>query len=731
MKTKFKRVTAVLASVTMILGMFLNFPVGTFDSIFEEMKVSAEVTAKQPDAGDGSTSSPYQIDEAGELLWFADFVNQGGENLNANAWLMSDIDMTGITDYVPIGNISTFINNSATITDKGYCGIFDGQGFVIKNLTLDRNSLYVTSGIFGTVSGTVKNLGVDNYYYNKSNANLDGRFGAVAGLVAPNGTIEDCYAINSTVKSGNRVAGIIAGSNYSGTIQNCFTYDCVTSGRDSGDSHRYGWIVGDNKNDGTGSDLLVGTVNNCYTDGERVASTQSDGENGCKSAVASEVFESGEIAYLLANGRTDSIWGQNIGTENAPVLNGTKVYQVAGYKGCTAETEETVAYSNTENDIVFGDHAYENGICSVCGEIEAAELNAENVYEISSAGQLKWFADFVNSGNTTANAVLTADIDMSAVCSQELGNWTPIGNDTNLYTGTFDGKGKTISKLYFDDSDVNCVGIFGGSNGTIKNIGVVDSNFNGNMRVGGICGYNEGTIENCCNSSTVSGVSNVGGICGRSKNGTISNCYNTGTFSGTSSSSVGNDLSFSGICGFNLGGTISNCFSTGTAGSEHNANGICGINDTKITNCYYLADSETDEIDGTTFKTAEAFASGEVAYLLQGEQTEAVWGQNINNGETVQAFPVLSDATVYQVKKYEGCDVESASSEVYSNTNADIFSNHESFDENGICFDCGGYEPAVWNETDSVYEISNAGQLAWFAGLVNGTLIDGTVQHRI
>ncbi|WP_304033677.1 hypothetical protein [Ruminococcus bromii] len=44
---------------------------------------------------------------------------------------------------------------------------------------------------------------------------------------------------------------------------------------------------------------------------------------------------------------------------------------------------------------------------------------------------------------------------------------------------------------------------------------------------------------------------------------------------------------------------------------------------------------------------------------------------------------------------------------------------HCIYDENGFCINCGGYQPATLND-NGVYEISNAGQLYWFASLVNG-----------
>ena len=46
-------------------------------------------------------------------------------------------------------------------------------------------------------------------------------------------------------------------------------------------------------------------------------------------------------------------------------------------------------------------------------------------YQIESAEELVWFAEKVNGGDRTANAVLNSDIDL------ENKNWTPIGNGYN------------------------------------------------------------------------------------------------------------------------------------------------------------------------------------------------------------------------------------------------------------------------------------------------------------
>ena len=282
----------------------------------------------------------------------------------------------------------------------------------------------------------------------------------------------------------------------------------------------------------------------------------------------------------------------------------------------------------------------------------------ENVYEISNAGQLYWFAGLVNGTldgvkqNTLANAILTANITVNENLLDSLqydteGNvsngsdfitWTPIadwmGNRTTQYSGTFDGNNKTVSGLYFN-GDSTCIGLFGSSesDGNIKNVGVVDSYFKGNDHVGGVCGNNAGTITNCYNAGNLTAIESsatIGGICGYNNGGTIANCYNTGTVTAT-----GSRASVGGVCGSCIA-SISNCYNTGTvtASSGADISGICGYNIGPITNCYYLADTE-DENGG---KIAEQFKSGEVCYLLNGDQSNIAFYQNLST----EKYPTLN-----------------------------------------------------------------------------------------
>ena len=376
----------------------------------------------------------------------------------------------------------------------------------------------------------------------------------------------------------------------------------------------------------------------------------------------------------------------------------------------------------------FGD----NGFCACNNAYQPANLTTDKydingddskdeVYEISNAGQLYWFAGLVNgtlSGveqNASANAVLTVNITVNENLLDSLqydaeGNvsngsdfisWTPIADcmgDIIGYSGTFDGNNKTVSGLYFNGNSPR-IGLFGSSeaDGNIKNVGVVDSYFKGNEFVGGVCGRNVGTITNCYNTGNLTAINPtaaIGGICGINDNGgTIANCYNTGTVTAT-----GSTASVGGVCGCSMA-PISNCYNIGTVtatGSGADISGICGYNFGPVTNCYYLADTE-DENGG---KTAAQFASGEIAYLLsqgctvgagEGENavtySGSVWGQTIGT----DTYPTLGGAKVYKNAIYNGCEGKPGDtvSYAYSNTEKNTYGDHPDADKDGKCDDCG------------------------------------------
>ena len=527
------------------------------------------ITPKEPSTGDGSENSPYEISNAEELYWFAALVNGelGGETPNASAKLTADISVNSyVLDYD--GTLNNNGDGFETWTPIGngsnlYTGTFDGQGHTISGLYFNISECNIV-GLFGANKGTIKNVGVvDSYFYGRDYV------GGVCGANSEGGTITGCY--NTGMVSGNFQVGGVCGLNDGSTITGCYNTGTVSG------SNLPGGVCGINDK---------GTITGCYTNSGVV----------CENNGGTVTYCGVKNGYEFRDGTVCSLLNTALKTAKASV----RFYQGTNYPELFMNVPSLV----------------------------------DDVYQISNKGDLYAFALIVNNGETSAKAVLTANITVNTGVLKEDGTladnysgfetWTPIGKDQNPYTGTFDGQGHTISGLYFNNSGSKYVGLFRKNDGTIKNVGVVDSYFCGSSYVGGVCGgnvaQNENTsITNCYNTGAVSGSSYVGGVCGYADNGSISYCYNTGAVSG--SSNVG------GVCGLNYG-TISNCYFDN---NKCNYNAV-GDNSGTVTN--------------TSGKTTEEFASGEVCYLLNGSSPYGEWGQTLS-GTGKQDYPVLGGLPVY------------------------------------------------------------------------------------
>ena len=234
----------------------------------------------------------------------------------------------------------------------------------------------------------------------------------------------------------------------------------------------------------------------------------------------------------------------------------------------------------------------------------------DGYYEIATAGQLKWFADEVNSGKPELNARLTADIDLRGVCSAAA-PWTPIGDRANNqdYRGTFDGQNHKITGLYlenkgsFTNGNSYYTALFGLCDGAaIKNVSVYGEAKAITRYVAGIVGRACGvftkrtcTIENCHNYVTLTGeptndeIYGHAGVVASAQDTVIRGCSNNADITGYEGYT-------GGIVAVTSYGTttIENCWNTGAIllrGWQHQFRGVGGIIGNasaavNITNCY-------------------------------------------------------------------------------------------------------------------------------------------------
>ncbi len=161
------------------------------------------------------------------------------------------------------------------------------------------------------------------------------------------------------------------------------------------------------------------------------------------------------------------------------------------------------------------------------------------------------------------------------------------------FSGVFEGLGHTISNLNINKTgDSNYIGLFGNNSGTIQNVGLTNVNINvtGNSNyVGGLVGYNSGTVSNAFvtgqstgSAITVTGNNNfVGGLVGyNSTAGTINNnSYNSGCVT-----VLGDNNKVGGLAGSNMGsidssGNTGGMSVTGTSSDGNFVGGLVGYND--------------------------------------------------------------------------------------------------------------------------------------------------------
>ena len=379
----------------------------------------------------------YEIENGGQLFWFAQQVNGGGEEGRyLNAILKQDIDLEG-RPWTPIGT-------SGGTDSQSFRGVFDGNGKTIRGLYV--NAQRSALGFFGEVrKGVVKDFTIyGDVFLNGKYNYIGGVIGSACGIQGENGsTISGITSyVNVTLGEGthgsNHVAGLIgyvnhnttvdrcmwlgtldldiyraqdgvggligkANAQYCGTISNCAAYGTIRTAYKSGsyvnpsDNKPFtnifiggivsnslaeattnlenciwaGKIVNETNLNSEAHISAIGTLNgtgsvtNCYhLQGSAPYVTTHNAHNtGIVSFTAKELA-SGEVAYNLGEA-----WGQAIGTDVYPILDGEKVY--CDYLSC-AEDAQAVYTNDANASNQKPEHNHVDGVCTMCGHIDTA-----------------------------------------------------------------------------------------------------------------------------------------------------------------------------------------------------------------------------------------------------------------------------------------------------------------------------------------------------------------------
>ena len=291
-------------------------------SVFSAILLTAtEVTNL---VGEGTVGSPYQITTADDLVFMASKVNANAYGNTVYFRLETDIDLSEISDWTPIGN-----SNDTSFKSK-----FDGNGKTISNLKVTNTDISDV-GLFGVIDqwGEVKKLGLRDVQikagFSKNN------IGGIAGLVK--GTISECY-VTGSIDANFTTAGGVAGSVEMGTLSNCYAAVDLQGGFMS-----QGGVTGE---------VSGGSVKNCYSTGSVQGYQQIGGVVGTISTYGSSTvtncFATGAInATSKAGGAAGSITEtynvKDLAALNISVSGSENIGRVAGF----------ISQGNVQGEIAF------------------------------------------------------------------------------------------------------------------------------------------------------------------------------------------------------------------------------------------------------------------------------------------------------------------------------------------------------------------------------------------
>lgn len=321
-------------------------------------------------------------------------------------------------------------------------------------------------------------------------------------------------------------------------------------------------------------------------------------------------------------------------------------------------------------------------------------------YEIANAQDLVDFADAVNSGDYTLDAILTADIDMAGTeWNEPIGNWSVLDGANVSYKGHFDGNGKTIKGLTYTtkknyhglfgvltdgavvenftiygditNADYDAIAVVGYTKNESKEVVIRGihsylniTNSGNDKKIGGILGngnVGKTIVDRCWFSGTLSTTNkaNVGGIAGYIQNNTstfanFTNCL----FDGTITATV-NNAYCGGIVGY-IGAnqtayTVTNCLSVGeveatVAGAIFGYVRNCGA---AFSDNYYISGTTSGKTENAgannvaTVATEEQALNGELCFLLNGSVSGGEnWFQMLNTKTySAEQYVVTADGT--------------------------------------------------------------------------------------
>ena len=453
-------------------------------------------------------------------------------------------------------------------------------------------------GLVGNNHGTIS--------HGYSNLNiLGGGYNNIGGLVGGNhGMVSNSYAVGTVAGTVAISIGGLTGTN-SGVIESSYAYGDIFIRTVSSDHVRsYPGKLSGNNDDNSTITTSYYHRDASITDGQSNA-LEPDTYAMLGVGLSTEQLHSGTGTMLV--GFESESWNFRDGW--LPSIIGTDGTELPGQPF----DDMTIARVNMLRHIKQ----------VIRNQPTGAPGTANNPYTIGGAAELQSIATGFTSDQTNnipiglseslnAHYRLTADIDLSSIV-----NFVPIGNGNAPFNGTFDGRLYEIGGLRIERSNAE-VGLFGRTDGTIRNViltrvfvcGLAD-----NATIGALAGYIGGSQEatprgSVAFSAVVGGTvcgnraprQEVGGLAGYN-GGTIRNSYATVNVDGGVSDRRGNGQydRVGGLVGNNDDqGQIENVYATGriTAGIQSQSGGVIGKNSGSISSSYATGDVNADVSSG-------------------------------------------------------------------------------------------------------------------------------------
>lgn len=392
----------------------------------------------------------YEIGNVGNLFWLAQQVNYGSLT-KFNAVLTSDLIIPDSKQWMPINlpdgiqNASVFDGNGHSITLNQSSGLFSSFNYsVFRNIILYGTVTANTTGNIGAVVGSAYRTTIQNVISYVDVTNSNGNAGGLAGYFGGKHSdemyskIENC-AVYADI-SGTNTGGLI-GEGWNGTqyfdIANC-TYVGDITGTNAGA------IVGYQNTD---SNTCVFTnIYWCEADsigfyGKRDTSNQVYTNTMAKTP---EQFASGEVAYLLQQGNTEQVWGQDNNQAGAtPIFDSTGLYKVVTVGETGNYSVANVGDTNGDGTIDVEDYQVlvNKALADDHEQIETASYDDIVKYDLDGDGYLDvidaYLLHLFINGFTTVDVYAVGDYDLNGVAFEEadiLAMAEAMGNPETLAT---------------------------------------------------------------------------------------------------------------------------------------------------------------------------------------------------------------------------------------------------------------------------------------------------------